>query len=130
MHGVVRDSGVADELLRQHPETHLVERQAPVAANAVDGRRHDEQADGGRPWDGQSYWPNARPARRPTIEPIAMPIIDGAIIWLRPAIIAIICSSPISVPAAGGRPSDTASSVNSGRYASSVRCAQTPLVTG
>jgi len=57
-----------------------------------------------------------------------MPIIDGAIIWLRPAIIAIIGSLDASGSAAAGRPSDTASSVKSGRYASSVRCAHTPGV--
>ena len=66
-------------------------------------------------------------ASRPTIEPTAMPIIDGAIIWLRPAIIAIIGSSASCVdlvaPARARLPSDAASSVNSGRYASSVRCA-------
>ena len=79
---------------------------------------------------GRSYCPNARVASRPTIEPIAMPIIDGAIIWLRPDSIAIIGSSAgASASGAGGRASDTANSVNSGRYASSVRCAQTPVVT-
>ena len=42
---------------------------------------------------GRSYWPNACVAIRPTIEPTAMPIIDGAIILLRLAIIAIIGSA-------------------------------------
>ena len=42
---------------------------------------------------GRSYWPKAWVAMRPTIEPTAMPIIDGAIILLRLAIIAIIGSA-------------------------------------
>ena len=36
---------------------------------------------------GRSYWPNVRVDIWPTIEPIAIPIIDGAIIRLSPAII-------------------------------------------
>ena len=65
---------------------------------------------------GRSYWPNVRWAIRPTMEPTAMPIIAGAIILLRPAIIAIIGSpASSSGAAAGGRPSEVASSVNRGR---------------
>ena len=55
---------------------------------------------------GRSYWPNVRAAMRPTIEPTAMPIIDGAIIWLRPAIIAIIGSASSTASPAGRLPSD------------------------
>ena len=58
-------------------------------------------------------------AIRPTIEPTAMPIIDGAIILLRPAIIAIIGSALRSRASASdestGLPRDVANSVNSGR---------------
>ena len=63
-----------------------------------------------------------------------MPIIDGAIILLRLAIIAIIGSalrsSASSSDGVSGLPSEVANSVNSGRYASSVVCAQAPEVTG
>ena len=65
------------------------------------------------------------------MDPIAMPSIEGAIIWLRPAIIASIgseASSSSSSLTAGLRPSDTASSVNNGRYASSACCAHAPGV--
>ncbi len=68
---------------------------------------------------GRSYWPNACVAIRPTIEPTAMPIIEGAIILLRLAIIAIIGSALRSISSESdgviGLPSDVASSVNSGR---------------
>ena len=62
---------------------------------------------------GRSWLPNARVARRPTIEPIDMPSIAGAIIRDSPAIIDIIgsllaCSSSASPI----RPDEAAISVN------------------
>ena len=52
---------------------------------------------------GRSWVPNARVARRPTIEPTAMPSIAGAIIFDSPAIIAII-GSPAASGVVGRRP--------------------------
>ena len=46
---------------------------------------------------GRSWLPNARVARRPTIDPIDMPSIAGAIIRESPAIIDIIGSPPAVV---------------------------------
>ena len=64
---------------------------------------------------GRSCVPKARVARRPTIEPTAMPSIAGAIIFDSPAIIAIIGSpSPVVGGLVVGRrcPSAVAISVN------------------
>ena len=57
------------------------------------------------------------PSPQSIIEPIDMPIIAGAIIWLSPAIIAIIGSAAPGASSSppAGRANETARSVNSGR---------------
>ena len=77
---------------------------------------------------GRSCNPNARWASLPTIEPTAIPSIAGASILLMPAIICAI-GSLTGVSDLAGAPSEVASSVNSGRYASSVSCVHCPGVS-
>ena len=93
-----------DELLGEHPQAHLVDGQATIRSanvSTAEGTTSNEAVAPAR-GIGRSYWPNARVASRPTIEPIAIPIIEGASIGLNPAIIAIIGSVASSSSCAGG----------------------------
>ena len=138
------EHGVMGDLVQADPEAEVVGRQAPLVGEHVEVGRHDEQLVGRRSGDRQvvlaegapaevaEHGPRLQPEQHGTDHPpeVAEQLVGGGVVVRVGLTVADGTARRRAAPLSPAALSDTASRSNSGLWASRLRIAHSPRVTG